>query len=249
MLVDGYAITGNATLFDGTAVQTANNIATLRLNKGTEVRLGSDSFGMLYHDHMILKQGKTEVTTSEAFRLEASGFQVVPMENNAKVLVAVTGLGKMQVSSVAGAFKVMNARGNVVGKVGAGKELSFSMAAGTGLMNLTGLLTKSGGHYFLTDASGMHEIVGKDADNELANKGFDKYVGKEVDVEGVIDADAQPVGGAVNVVDMSSMSQAAPSAKGHFSGENGVAILLGTGAAAFLGWGIYEAVSGTGASR
>src|SRR5215469_6261939 len=115
MLVDGYAITGNATLFDGTAVQTANNIATLRLNKGTEVRLGSDSFGMLYHDHMILKQGKTEVTTSEAFRLEASGFQVVPMENNAKVLVAVTGLGKMQVSSVAGAFKVMNARGNVVG--------------------------------------------------------------------------------------------------------------------------------------
>jgi hypothetical protein len=252
ILVDGYAISGNATLFDGTAVQTSSAIATVRLNKGTEIRLGTSSQGMLFHDHMILQQGKTEVATSDAFRLEASGFQIVPAESNARAVVAVTGLGKMQVTSVAGAFKVMNASGNVLGKVAAGKALSFAAAGGGGMVSLTGVLSKSHGHYFLTDLSGMHEILGKDADNEIATKGFEKYVGKNVMVDGVIDPNSVPAEGAVNVVDMSSMSQSAPSAKGSggWSNESKLAIAEGTAAAGFLGWGIYEAASSkTSASR
>jgi hypothetical protein len=252
MTVDGYSITGNATLFDGTAVQTANAIATVRLNKGTEVRLGSSSLGTLYHDHMVLAQGKSEVSTSDSYRTEASGFQIVPVDSTARAVVAVIGPGKMQVASVTGAFNVVSARGNVLGRVSAGKSLSFAMQD-NGTVTVTGVLTKTDGHYYITDSGGMHEIVGKDVDKEVANKGFDKYVGKTVTVTGRIDTGATPTGGAVNVIDVSNMSKkggavmGAGGGGGAFAGETGLAIAEGTAAAAFLGWGIYEA--GSNASR
>ena len=120
----------------------------------------------------------------------------------------------------------------MVGTVSAGKALSFAMQ--TGSTTLTGKLSKSNGKYYVTDANGTHEIVGRDVDKEAANKGFDQYIGKQVNVTGTQNGD---------VFEVSTISKVAGGTGGAFSGESGLAIAEGTAAAGFLGWGIYEAGS------
>lgn len=247
--VDGYAISGNATLFDGTAVQTNQASATLRLEKGTEIKLATQSMGTLYRDHMVLQQGATEVSTSNSFSLSASGFHVVPASGSAHGVVEISGLGTIQVAAMAGDFQVTNARGLVLAKVHPGKAMSFALQAG-GAVTVSGVLSKANGHYYVTDATGIHEIVGHDVDKEVSNKGLDKYVGKQVTISGTLDTAVQPTGGAMNVIDVASIDKAAGGAQMGGGTSFAPAIIEGGAAAAFLAAGIYEAsTTPTSASR
>jgi len=138
MRIDGYAVNGNATLFDGTAVQTAQSTATLRLQKGTQIRLGTDSQGTLFHDHMILQQGKTELSTSEKYQVDASTFHVTAMDANTRGVVTITDLGTIQVAALAGSFKVTDQSGQVLATVNHGTSQTFSSGAGAGSQDQIG---------------------------------------------------------------------------------------------------------------
>jgi hypothetical protein len=251
MRVDGSAITGNATLFDGTAIETSQAFAILRLNKGTEIRLGSGSVGMLYRDHMVLQHGKSELSTSDSFQMQASGFHVIPTEANARGTVFVTGQGSIQVAAMTGVFQVTNSRGFVLAQVHPGSAMNFAMQAAGSTTSFCGKLTTSNGHFYVTESGGaVHEIVGHDVDKEAANKSFARFVDKHVSVSGTIDTSAQPTGGATNVVDVSSIDRGrcgAGAAAAGFGGDTAITVIEGGAAAAALGWGVYEA--GTTASR
>lgn len=236
MRVDGYQITGNATLFDGTAIQTAQATATLRLVKGTEIKLATNSMGMLFRDHMVLQHGKTELVTSDPYLVEASGFRVIPSSPRSRAVVSINDLGNIQVASVSGDFQVTNGTGYVVGRVRSGSAMSFMMQAVGSSVTLTGMLSKSDGHFFLTDANGtLTELVGKNVD---------KYVGKQVTVTGTM-TDKKPDGGATSVVDLSGNSKIAAAAVGGAGGTGvgGAAAVVIAGAAGLFGIeeGIYQA--------
>ena len=62
MRVDSYTVNGNATLFDGSVVETGQATADLRLNKGTEITLATSSRGTLYSNRLVLQQGEGELT-------------------------------------------------------------------------------------------------------------------------------------------------------------------------------------------
>ena len=64
--VDGYTVWGNGTLFNGTAVETGQATATLRLDNGTEIKLAINSHGVVYRDHLVLLQGRSQLKTSGA---------------------------------------------------------------------------------------------------------------------------------------------------------------------------------------
>lgn len=250
--VDGYSIVGNATLFDGSAVETSQATATLRLDKGTEIKLATGSLGMLYRDHMVLQHGKSELATSDHFQMEASGFRVIPTESNARGVVAVNGLGSIEVAALNGSFQVTNGRGMVLGKVVPGSAMSFA-GQGSGSITVTGKVSSVNGHYYVTDGNGvMHEIVGRDADQEVANKGLDKWVGKTVTINGTIDTGMTATGGAANVIDVSSIGRGAGAYGAGAPGGGGagwtgadltVGVIEGGAALGALGWGIYSAAS------
>ncbi|HWG20369.1 MAG TPA: hypothetical protein VG225_07540 [Terracidiphilus sp.] len=130
--VDGYAVSGNATLFDGTAVETSQATATLRLDKGTQIKLGTGTLGTLYRDHMILQHGKSELASSNSYQLQASGFHVTASEPNSRGVVTVNELGAIQVAAISGSFQVTNGNGLVLAKVVPGTAQSFSSGAAGG---------------------------------------------------------------------------------------------------------------------
>ena len=53
MRVDQYKVNGNATLFDGSVVETDQATADLRLDKGVDITMSTGSRATLYHDHIV----------------------------------------------------------------------------------------------------------------------------------------------------------------------------------------------------
>jgi hypothetical protein len=132
MRVDGYSIANNATLFDGTVVETASTSATLRLEKGITVTLAPGSRGSLYRDHFALDKGVSQVEVSAPFSLQASGLHITADQPHSRALIMMKGDNTISVASIAGQFKVMDESGVTLGSVAAGKTLTFAMTPSAG---------------------------------------------------------------------------------------------------------------------
>lgn len=202
--VDGYAVKGNATLFDGTVVQTGEASAAIRLKSGSQVTLATNSKGTLYSDRLVLQKGSTELEPSHAMVLQANGVNVTPVSANAKGTVTVNEDDKVEVASLTGSFRVTNDEGHVLANVESGKAYSFAAAQdqssqlppaatpnGPVQMTLYGTLTKVGNHYYLNlpapDIGYVYEVNGA---------GLEAFVGKPVVISGTVDVKMRPVGRA-----------------------------------------------------
>lgn len=245
MRVDGYAITGNATLFDGSAVATAQASATLRLSAGAQINLAPGSEGTLYSDRMILNSGKGEITASRSFLLESSGLAITPAHGAAHGIVAVMPDKSIQVAALSGDLQVAEIGGAVVARVSSGSAMSFAAPAAGGSVTLKGKVSSSDGKYYLTaDDGSITQLTGKD---------FEKYVGKDVRVTGTVVAGTTPAGGASSVLEVTSMSKLGAGAAPGGSGGSGwtgtdiaVTVVGGAVLGTAIGWVIYH---NTGASR
>ena len=182
MQVDHNLINGNATLFDGSVVETGQASADLRLGKGTNIRMSSASRGTLYHDHLLLQQGETELTASNSFQLEANGVvHVTPNEPNSRGIVSIKPGNTVEVATLTGSFGVTNEHGVLVANVRPGKEFSFAMQAPGANQNVfsgVGLVTFENGNYYLT--------TDEDVKYLLTCKDSHRYVGDKVVVTGTI---------------------------------------------------------------
>ncbi|HKF49016.1 MAG TPA: DUF5818 domain-containing protein [Terracidiphilus sp.] len=243
--VDGYAVTGSATLFDGSAVATAQAPATLRLSAGAQIKLAPASEGTVYRDHMSLNSGKGEIAASGPFVFESSGLTIMPTRGAAHGIVEVMPDKSIQVAALSGDLQVANSGGAVLARIRSGSAMSFAAQPAGGSVTLKGKVSSSGGNYFLTaDDGSITQLTGKD---------FEKYVGKDVRVTGTLVAGTAPAGGASSVLDVTTMSKLAAGAAAGGTGGSGwtgtdIAItaiggaVLGTA----IGWAIYY---NTGASR
>jgi hypothetical protein len=184
MRVDSYTVNGDATLFDGSVVETGQVTADLHLNKGTEVTLATGSRGTLYTDRMVLQQGQTELTSSNSFKIEANGLRVSASSPNSRGMVTVKSGNTVEVAALNGSFGITNNHGVLVASVRPGQPLSFAIAAGAPDLQLhadfdgTGTVSTEGGNYFLTINGQKFQIKGKDLGGD---------VGKTVKVKGTVE--------------------------------------------------------------
>src|ERR1035441_4158451 len=125
MRVDSYSVKGNATLFDGSVVETGQATANLHLNKGTDITMSTSSRGTLYSNRLVLEQGKSELAASSSFQLEANGLHVTPNEANSRGLVSVKDGNTIEVASLSGSFGVTNGHGVLLANVRPGRVVSF----------------------------------------------------------------------------------------------------------------------------
>ena len=186
MRVDSYRVQGNATLFDGSVVETGQASADLRLNKGTEITMSTDSRGTLYGDRMVLQRGESELTASNAFKLEANGLGVTPNEPDSRAVVSLKSGNTVEVLALNGSFGVTSDHGVLLANVLPGHVFSFAMQAGgssapgSGSTSFSGvgLVSSQDGHYYLTtDGNVKYELTCKD---------FHKYVGTKVEISGTV---------------------------------------------------------------
>jgi hypothetical protein len=180
MRVDNYTVKGNATLFDGSVVETRQATADLHLNKGAEITLSSDSRGTLYSDHIVLQQGESELAASSSFQLEANGLRVTPNEPNSRGTVAVKAGNTVEVASLNGSFGVTNGHGIMLANVRPGHMVSFAMQAdgNPATFSGVGLVSIENGTYYLTTDADVKYV--------LSCKDFHKYVWDKVFVSGTV---------------------------------------------------------------
>src|SRR5258706_7098847 len=76
--VDQATVMGNATLFEGTVIETHAGLTSLVLPGRARVSLAPLSRGKLYGDRMILEKGEARLEQGAAFRLEARGLVIQP---------------------------------------------------------------------------------------------------------------------------------------------------------------------------
>lgn len=230
--VDSYLVKGNATLFDGSTVETGLATADLRLEKGTQITMASGSLGTLYRDHLVLQRGESEVAANSSFQLQAVGLHVTPIEPNSRGVVRLVQSNTIEVAALNGSFGVANAQGILLASVRPGRPLSFAMQASTGstVFSGVGLLSSDNGHFYFTSVTGgEYEIVGKD---------LKKYVGQKVEITGIVQTGAAQAGGTTPIITVNSIRT---------NGENGYGtgkslLILGAvlGPAAGIGYAIHS---------
>jgi len=236
MRVDSYMVKGNATLFDGSVVETGQASADLRLGKGTEITMSTSSRGTLYFDRLVLQRGEGELAAPSSFQVEANGLRFTPNEPNTRGVVSVKSANSVEIAALTGSFGVTNVQGILLASVHPGKPLTFAMQAAappSPEFSGTGIISEEGGHYFITVLSVKYELTGRD---------FSKQVGKTATVAGKIVVGATPDSGASAIVAIeSSKIVAAAAAAGAISAKGliiaGVVIAAGVG----TGVGVYEA--------
>jgi hypothetical protein len=243
MRVDSYLVKGNATLFDGSVVETGQATADLRLEKGTEITMSTGSRGTLYRDRLVLQQGRSELAANSSFQLEANGLRVTPIEPNSRGVVSLKAGNTVEVAALNGSFGVTNESGALLASVRPGQPISFAIQAGAAGTTFTAtgkVSVNAQGNYFITVAkTGVkYQITGKN----LAN-----LVGKNVKITGTTVSGAAPAAGATAVVAVATTQVLAVGALGTTA-----LVVTGTVVAAGVGTavGVYEAnQSSTPASR
>jgi hypothetical protein len=262
MLVDSSVVNGNATLFDGSVLETSEATTAVRLDKGVEIKLATGSRGTLYRDRMVLDKGASELVSGR-FLLQASGLRVTPDAPNSRGVVSFQNNNTVQVSALQGSLDVANDHGFLLASVRPGHMMLFNMAqaGATAPTTVTGVLSREtdkcaadgGRRYYIT----VQETGVK---YEVKGEGLDSKVGNIVTVTGTPDPGATPSQCAAGVLLASNVAvvggAAAGAAAGTAAGAGFVAthVVLVTGiviaAGAGAGVGIYEATkSSTPASQ
>jgi len=221
--VDNYSVKGNATLFDGSVVETGQATADLRLSKGTEITMSSSSRGTLYSNRLVLQQGESELASSGAFQLEANGLRVTPSEPNSRGVVSLKAGKTVEVASLNGSFGVTNDHGILLANVRPGRVVSFAMQAGASPTSFSGvgLVSFENGTYYLSTEENVKYV--------LTCKDSHKYVGDKVVVSGTIQGQAGGAGAmlCVKTMDINGTSGLSKGTKWLIAG-----ILVGAGAGA-----------------
>ena len=201
MRVDSNNVKGNATLFDGSVVETGQATADLLLNKGlnkgVEIKLSTGSRGTLYNDHLVLQQGESELAASSQFELQANGLHVTPNEANSRGVVSLKSGDTVEVASLSGSFGVTNDHGVLLANVRPGRTVSFAMQAKAipNVFSGVGLISSENGTYYLTTDESVKYV--------LTCKDVHRFVNDKVAISGTVEGAAGQAGGSLCVKSVS----------------------------------------------
>ncbi|MEI9811409.1 MAG: hypothetical protein WDO18_01470 [Acidobacteriota bacterium] len=190
--LDNSTINGNATLFEGSTLETSLASSSVQLSSGARFLLGPGSRGRLFGDHTVLEKGRLDLENAAGMKLVALGMTIQPDRGTLSGLVFVDH-SRVRIAVAAGSLRVFNASGQVVANMAPGTAMAFDPQPTTNITRVTGVLEKKGDHYILTDEITKVTVEVKGAD--LA-----KYAGKRIEVNGVMDAALTPVSDASQVV-------------------------------------------------
>jgi hypothetical protein len=188
--VDGAAIRGNSTLFEGNIVESAKTRLVVKL-AGAQVTLMPESRAKIYRDHTILEKGSGLMTGANHV-VEASGLRIASStKKDSLVQVEIPAPGKVAVAAQDGA-EVRNSNGVLVASLRSGMALAFEPQSAASAVKVSGVVETKDGKFFLTDACAnvRVELLGN-----LASQ-----VGKRVEIGGSAVPGAVPVGGASQVI-------------------------------------------------
>jgi hypothetical protein len=226
--VDGSAIRGNSTLFQGSVVRSGNSTSDLMFPGGSNLLLQPETAVRVYREYAVLEKGTATQRGSRP--VFADGLRVSSLSPLGAVVVGVKDASHLEVTAQSGAAEVRNPAGAVVARLEAGKVLSFAIQAPPATegqsnpppetvvpqtaasadntpigpqVTIHGLLRKDHagryGHFLLTD-------LATNVTYELQGSGLDDLVGGSVEVTGSL-FDTKAAEGASKVMSVSDIHQ------------------------------------------
>jgi len=159
--VDGAAVRGNATLFEGSLVETAAARSMIRID-GAQITLLPQSRVTVFRDHV-----------------QAGALRISSSAKGSVVEVQTAQSGRVDIAAATGVAEVRDSAGTLVAVVRPGLALDLNPPQGgaTSAFQATGVLESRNGKFYLTDST-THVTV------ELQGTDLAKYVGKTVEVTG-----------------------------------------------------------------
>jgi hypothetical protein len=224
--VDGSAIQGNSTLFDGNVVETTFASSVLQISSA-QLTLLPESRATVYRDRAVIEKGSGIVTHARQLIVEAASLRIAPSAGDAIVQVDKAGQSQVVVATKAGSAEVRNASGLLIASLNPNMALAFDTqtpgnqaSAASGAVKLTGVVRSEGGHFFLTDST-------TDVKVQLRGDDLARYIGKNVTFSGSVIPGAAAAGGAsqvVQVVTINVLHTAAATAAGTAAAHGGGAL-------------------------
>ena len=222
--VDGSAVHGNSTLFQGSLVQAGSATSDLMFPGGSNLLLQPDSAVKIYRDYAVLEKGAAIQHGTHG--LVADGLRITSLSSQSSIVVGMTDGFHLEVTARGGAAEVRNATGALVAHLEPGKAFTFSIQDGqqtpaapapvqtpptpifgigseASQITIRGILRKDHagryGHYLLTD-------VATKTTYELQGTGLDDLVGASVEAAGTL-YDTKPAETASKVLSVVDIHQ------------------------------------------
>ncbi|MBZ5577642.1 MAG: hypothetical protein LAP40_13860 [Acidobacteriia bacterium] len=238
---------GNATLFDGSVIETTKAPSQLRLENGVQLRLATDSRATVYQGRVVLEKGSGQLESSSPFPVESRTLRVFSTGPNTVARVQLDGQKRVLVAALKGSVRVTNSSGIVLANLPSGLSMAFEPQVGASApARVSGCLFQKGGKDFVYDGTTKVAL-------ELTGTGLDKQVGKNVEVTGIQNPATQaiavtglkPVSGGncakfAKMVEKSGVEAAAAA-----TGAAGTVAAAGAGAAAGAAAGAGVAATAT----
>jgi hypothetical protein len=192
ILINSAGAAGNATIFNGSTLETQSASSQIHLNSGAQLRLASDSRGMVFSDHVVLQKGSASIS---GYSANVSGLNV-RADGKASATISMRDQGVVEVAALTGDVHVFNAAGLNVANLMPGKALDLRLqdSGANAPSNLTGCAVKSGGNTLLTD----------EASNVTVQlKGGNFKTGRRVQITGAM----MPNSGDTQVVNVTNVKE------------------------------------------
>ena len=123
--VDGAAVRGNSTLFQGSVVRAGDATSDLMFRGGSNLLLQPGSTATVFRDYGVLEHGAAVQRGHHA--LVADGLQISSLSPQGAVLVDVQDKSHLKVTAQSGPAEVRDPAGLLVARLEPGKALSFTL--------------------------------------------------------------------------------------------------------------------------
>jgi hypothetical protein len=193
--VDGSTVRGNATVFEGSTVQTTGTRSKIRFSDGAEIVLAPGSRVQLYRDRTVLQQGAQQVNNSQKHPTEVASLRISPVNSGTVAEIVTQDSSHVRVATLEGSVDVWNSAGVLVANVRPGMALAFDAqtAGAETASKISGCLVKKGGKYLVTDSTTNVRV-------ELQGPAVAKSSGHQVEITGSMIPGGTPAAGASQVI-------------------------------------------------
>jgi hypothetical protein len=187
---------GNATLSDGSTLETQGAASQIRLNNGTQLRLSSSSRATLFTDHLDLQKGTARIS---GYAANASGLSV-RATGTSSATVSMRDQGIVQIAALTGNVQVYNAAGMNVANLLPGRALDLKPqdAGASAPSTITGCAVKAGSNSLITDET---------SNVTVQLRGQAVKPGKRVQITGSAVPNATPASPATQVINVTGVKQ------------------------------------------
>ena len=199
-LLDRAIVQGNATLLDGSIVETGPIPSRLWLQGGAQMIIGSQSRGTVFGDRLVLEKGEGMLEGSRRYSIEASVLRIWPESSEAAARVTYGQPGKISVVAMAGQVRVATADGVLLARLepGMAREFEPQAAGAAAPVSVAGCLTAADKAFLLKDDTANLSF-------ELRGQDLARYAGQRVAVTAAQVRDAKPAGGASQVLQVTQV--------------------------------------------